>query len=59
VELLEASYADQTEKYTQHKKVDYAGDVRTGDYAEERQAAVWPHNRISLNYPLLNEGSRL
>ncbi len=54
-ELLEASYADKIEKYTQHVKVDYTGEVLTGNYAEVRTVVVRPNDRIPLNYRLLTE----
>ncbi len=55
-ELLEASYADKIEKYTQHVKVDYTGEVLTDNSAEVRTMVVKPNDRIPLNYRLLQEG---
>lgn len=55
-ELLEASYSDKIEKYAQRVKIDYAGEILTGKYAEVRTVVVRPNDRIPLNYRLLNEG---
>ncbi len=52
--LLEASYSDKIEKYTQHIKVDYAGERLDGDYAEVRTVVVRPNDRIPLNYRLIH-----
>lgn len=54
-QLLEASYFDKIEKYTQHIKVDYSGEMLDGEYAEVRTVVVRPNDRIPLNYRLIQE----
>ncbi len=53
--LLEASYADKIEKYTQHIKVDYTGEIVDGDYAEVKTVVVRPNDRVPLGYRLIRE----
>ena len=55
-QLLEASYADKIEKYAQRVKIDYTGEILSGDNAEVRTVIVKANDRIPLNYRLLNEG---
>ena len=55
-ELLEASYSDKIDKFAQHVKIDYTGEVLTGNNAEVRTVVVKPNDRIPLNYRLLQEG---
>ena len=55
-QLLEASYADKIEKYAQRVRIDYTGEILSGDNAEVRTAVVKANDRIPLNYRLLNEG---
>jgi phospholipid transport system substrate-binding protein len=54
-QLLEASYADKIEKYAQRVRIDYTGEILTGDNAEVRTVVVKANDRIPLNYRLLNE----
>jgi phospholipid transport system substrate-binding protein len=55
-QLLEASYADKIEKYAQRVRIDYTGEILSGDNAEVRTVIVKANDRIPLNYRLLNEG---
>jgi phospholipid transport system substrate-binding protein len=55
-QLLEASYSDKIEKYAQRVKIDYTGEILSGDNAEVRTVIVKANDRIPLNYRLLNEG---
>ena len=55
-QLLEASYADKIEKYAQRVRIDYTGEILTGDNAEVRTVIVKANDRIPLNYRLMNEG---
>ncbi len=55
-QLLEASYSDKIEKYAQRVKIDYTGEILSGDNAEVRTVVVKANDRIPLNYRLLNEG---
>jgi len=54
-ELLEASYSDKIEKYAQRVKIDYTGEIATGNRVEVRTLVVRPNDRIPLNYRLLDE----
>jgi phospholipid transport system substrate-binding protein len=54
-ELLEASYSDKIEKYAQHVKIDYAGEILDDGYAEVRTVVLRTNDRIPLNYRLLQE----
>lgn len=55
-QLLEASYADKIEKYAQRVKIDYTGEIPSGDTVEVRTVVVKANDRIPLNYRLMNEG---
>ena len=55
-QLLEASYADKIEKYAQRVKIDYTGEIASGDSVEVRTVVVKANDRMPLNYRLLNEG---
>jgi len=55
-QLLEASYSDKIEKYAQRVKIDYTGEILSGDTAEVRTVVVKANDRIPLNYRLMNEG---
>ena len=55
-QLLEASYSDKIEKYAQRVRIDYTGEILSGDNAEVRTVVVKANDRIPLNYRLLNEG---
>jgi phospholipid transport system substrate-binding protein len=55
-QLLEASYSDKIEKYAQRVKIDYTGEILSGDNAEVRTVIVKANDRIPLNYRLMNEG---
>ena len=55
-QLLEASYSDKIEKYAQRVRIDYTGEILTGDNAEVRTVIVKANDRIPLNYRLMNEG---
>jgi phospholipid transport system substrate-binding protein len=55
-QLLEASYSDKIEKYAQRVKIDYTGEIPSGDTAEVRTVVVRANDRIPLNYRLMNEG---
>ena len=54
-QLLEASYADKIEKYAQRVKIDYTGEIPSGDSVEVRTVVVKANDRMPLNYRLLNE----
>jgi len=55
-QLLEASYSDKIEKYAQRVKIDYTGEIASGDSVEVRTVVVKANDRMPLNYRLLNEG---
>jgi phospholipid transport system substrate-binding protein len=55
-QLLEASYSDKIEKYAQRVKIDYTGEIQSGDSVEVRTVVVKANDRIPLNYRLMNEG---
>jgi len=55
-QLLEASYSDKIEKYAQRVKIDYTGEIASGDNVEVRTVVVRSNDRIPLNYRLMNEG---
>jgi phospholipid transport system substrate-binding protein len=55
-QLLEASYSDKIEKFAQHVKIDYPGEILSGDTVEVRTVVVKANDRIPLNYRLLNQG---
>lgn len=55
-QLLEASYSDKIEKYAQRVKIDYTGEIPSGDSVEVRTVVVKANDRMPLNYRLLNEG---
>lgn len=55
-QLLEASYADKIEKYALRVRIDYKGEILSGDNAEVRTVVVKANDRIPLSYRLLNEG---
>ena len=55
-QLLEASYSDKIDKFAQRVKIDYTGEILSGDNAEVRTVIVKANDRIPLNYRLLNEG---
>jgi phospholipid transport system substrate-binding protein len=55
-QLLEASYSDKIEKYAQRVKIDYTGEITSGDSVEVRTVVVKANDRIPLNYRLMNEG---
>lgn len=54
-QLLEASYSDKIEKYAQRVKIDYTGEISSGDSVEVRTVVVRANDRIPLNYRLMNE----
>jgi phospholipid transport system substrate-binding protein len=54
-QLLEASYSDKIEKYAQRVRIDYTGEILSGDNAEVRTVVVRTNDRIPLNYRLMNE----
>ncbi len=54
-QLLEASYSDKIEKYAQHVKIDYTGEILDDEYAEVRTVVLRTNDRIPLNYRLVNE----
>ncbi|MBM4285495.1 MAG: ABC transporter substrate-binding protein [Deltaproteobacteria bacterium] len=53
-QLLEASYADKLERYSDEQVV-YSGETVDGDYAEVRTAIVRKNDRIPIVYRLLNK----
>lgn len=53
-ELLEASYGDKIEKYSD-EKVNYVGEILEGDQAEVRTVVVRKNDKIPMNYRLLNK----
>jgi phospholipid transport system substrate-binding protein len=55
-QLLEASYSDKIEKYAQRVRIDYNGEIQSGDSVEVRTVVVKANDRIPLNYRLMNEG---
>jgi len=55
-QLLEASYSDKIEKYAQRVKIDYTGEILSGDTVEVRTVVVKANDRMPLNYRLINEG---
>ncbi len=54
-QLLEASYSNKVDKYAKRVRVDYAGEILDGKYAEVRTVVVRPNDRLPLNYRLTNE----
>jgi phospholipid transport system substrate-binding protein len=54
-QLLEASYSDKIEKYAQRVKIDYTGEILSGDSVEVRTVVVKANDRMPLNYRLINE----
>jgi phospholipid transport system substrate-binding protein len=54
-QLLEASYSDKIEKYAQRVKIDYTGEITSGDTVEVRTVVVKANDRMPLNYRLINE----
>jgi phospholipid transport system substrate-binding protein len=54
-ELLEASYSDKIERYAQRVKIDYPGEILSGDTVEVRTVVVKANDRIPLNYRLINK----
>ena len=55
-QLLEASYSDKIEKYAQNVRIDYTGEIPSGDTVEVRTVVVKANDRIPLNYRLMSEG---
>ena len=55
-QLLEASYSDKIEKYAQRVKIDYTGEIPSGNTVEVRTVVVKANDRIPLNYRLMDEG---
>jgi phospholipid transport system substrate-binding protein len=55
-QLLEASYSDKIEKYAQRVRIDYTGEIPSGDSVEVRTVVVKANDRIPLNYRLMNVG---
>jgi phospholipid transport system substrate-binding protein len=55
-QLLEASYSDKIEKYAQNVRIDYTGEIPSGDTVEVRTVVVRANDRMPLNYRLINEG---
>lgn len=55
-ELLEASYYNKIERYTD-EKVSYTGENLDGDYAEVRSVILRKNDRIPMDYRLLNKSS--
>jgi phospholipid transport system substrate-binding protein len=55
-ELLEASYYDKIERYTD-EKISYTGENLDGDYAEVRSVILRKHDRIPMDYRLLHKSS--
>jgi phospholipid transport system substrate-binding protein len=53
-QLLEASYSDKIEKYAQRVKIDYTGEILSGDSVEVRTVVVKANDRMPLNYRLIN-----
>jgi phospholipid transport system substrate-binding protein len=53
-ELLEASYAEKIEKYSD-ETVNYTGETLEGNFAEVRTQIVRKNDRIPINYRLLNK----
>jgi phospholipid transport system substrate-binding protein len=54
-QLLEASYSDKIEKYAQHVRIDYTGEILDNEYAEVRTVVLRTNDRIPLSYRLVNE----
>jgi phospholipid transport system substrate-binding protein len=52
-QLLEASYYDKIEKYTQNIRIDYTGEIVDDCYAEVKSVIVRPNDRIPFNFRLL------
>ncbi len=50
-ELLEASYSDKIERYT-NEKVNYTSENLEGDYAEVRSVVLRKNDRIPIDYRL-------
>ena len=55
-QLLEASYSDKIKKFAQRVRIDYTGEILSGDNAEVRTVVVKANDRMPLNYRLINEG---
>jgi len=55
-ELLEASYYDKIERYTD-EKIAYTGENLDGDFAEVRSVIVRKNDRIPMDYRLLHKSS--
>lgn len=55
-ELLEASYAEKIERYTD-EKVNYTGETLDGDYAEVRTVVLRKNDRIPMDYRLLHSSN--
>jgi len=55
-QLLEASYSDKIEKYAQNVRIDYIGEIPSGDTVEVRTVVVRANDRIPLNYRLMKHG---
>jgi phospholipid transport system substrate-binding protein len=53
-ELLEASYAEKIEKYSD-EQVNYSGETLEGNFAEVRTQIVRKNDKIPINYRLLNK----
>jgi phospholipid transport system substrate-binding protein len=56
-ELLEASYSDKVERYT-NEKVDYISERQDDGYAEVRTVVLRANDRIPMDYRLFKTGSR-
>jgi phospholipid transport system substrate-binding protein len=54
-QLLEASYSDKIEKYAQHVKINYTGEILDDNYAEVRTVVMRTNDRIPLSYRLVQE----
>jgi phospholipid transport system substrate-binding protein len=54
-ELLEASYSDKIEKYAKRVRIDYTGEILSGDNVEVRTVVVKTNDRMPMNYRLINE----
>ena len=55
-ELLEASYYDKIERYTD-EKISYPAENLDGEYAEVRSVIVRKNDRIPMDYRLLHKSS--
>jgi phospholipid transport system substrate-binding protein len=54
-DLMEVSYSDKIEKYIQHVKVDYTGELVEGNTAEVKTIVIRANDRIPINYRLKQE----